>query len=374
MSTPNFDAEDLQQAAERFRLVVESSPAAMVIVDGQGVIAMVNRQTENWFGYERDELIGQCVECLVPHRFHQRHVTDCQGFLDAPSARPMGAGHELSGRRKDGTELPVDISLHPMQTKQGMLVMAYIVDLTDRKQAEFEVRKRHSLERLALLGQLAGGVAHEIRNPLGVIRNAAYYLNMVKEALDEEARESVEEILEEVDRANHIVSDLLDYARDSPQRTATFDIVKFVRDLIQERRPVNDELVKLESAVESFNVTADSDQIRRVLENLILNGAQAAEGPATIYISLTAKDQHISIDVRDEGEGIIERDRLRIFEPLFTTKTKGIGLGLAISKRYAERNGGTLDLVDDEGPGASFRLTLPGGGLANDGVSRGPRK
>ncbi len=324
---------------------------------------MVNRQAENWFGYSRSELIGQKVECLVPHRFHHRHESDREGFLDSPSERPMGAGHELSVRRKDGSEIPVDISLHPMQTKQGMLVMAYIVDLTDRKQAELEVHKRQSLERLALLGQLAGGVAHEIRNPLGVIRNAAYYLDMVKETLDVEAQESVQEILEEVDQANHIVSDLLDYARDAPQRRAEFDIVKFVRDLVQGRRPVNEELVKIESEIDSFIVQADSDQIRRIIENLILNGVQATDVPATIYVSLSASEQHVSIDIEDEGEGILEVDRLRIFEPLFTTKIKGIGLGLAISKRYAERNGGILDLVDHEGSGTVFRLTLPRSGL-----------
>lgn len=359
MTTPNFDAENLQQAAERFRLVVESSPAAMVIVDRQGEIVMVNRQTENWFGYERDELIGNSVECLVPQRFHHRHVSDRDGFLTEPQARPMGAGHELFARRKDGSELPVDISLHPMQTRQGMLVMAYIVDLTDRKQAEQEVRKRHAFERLALLGQLAGGVAHEIRNPLGVIRNAAYYLDMVKETLDDDARESVKEILEEVDRANHIVSELLDYARESPQQKTTFDVVEFVKQLVRERRPVDEELVTIDTSVETFIVSANQGQVGRILENLILNGVQASADPATIRVKVSQTDDEVLIDVQDSGVGIIESERLQIFEPLFTNKTKGIGLGLAISKRYAERNGGTLALVNHEGPGALFRLTLP---------------
>ncbi len=320
---------------------------------------MVNRQTENWFRYDREELITQAVECLIPSRFHDRHVNDRDKFLKAPQARPMGAGHELFGRRKDGTEFPVDISLHPMQTSEGMLVMAYIVDLTDRKRAESEIRKRHTLERLALLGQLAGSVAHEIRNPLGVIRNAAYYLNMVKESLDGEAQESVEEILEEVDRANRIVSDLLDYTRDPPQQTATFDVVNFVHELVQERRPIDDELVLVQSQIESFDVTADADQITRILENLIVNGVQASVDPITIQIVISSSGSQVMIDVQDEGEGVDESQRLRIFEPLFTTKTKGIGLGLVISKRYAEQNRGTLELVDHTGVGAVFRLTLP---------------
>ncbi|QDT31844.1 Sensor protein FixL [Thalassoglobus polymorphus] len=346
----------------------------MVIVDRDGKIVMVNRQTENWFRYDRDELITQSVECLIPRRFHERHVSDRDKFLKAPQARPMGAGHDLFGRRKDGTEFPVDISLHPMKTSEGMLVMAYIVDLTDRKRVESEIRKRHSYERLALLGQLAGSVAHEIRNPLGVIRNAAYYLDMVKETLDDDAQESVEEILEEIDRANRIVSDLLDYTRDPPQQSATFDIVQFIHKLVEERRPTDDELVLVQSRIESFNVTADADQIARILENLIVNGVQASADPITIQIVISSTGSHIMIDVQDEGEGVVESQRLRIFEPLFTTKTKGIGLGLVISKRYAEQNRGTLELVDHTGAGAIFRLTLPSHELVGGEVIMEPKE
>ena len=103
---PSIDDEDLRRAEERFRLVVESAPAAMVIVDQAARIVMVNRQTENWFGYSREELIGQAVEFLIPARFHEQHRTDRDGFLAAPRARPMGAGHELFGRRRDNSEFP----------------------------------------------------------------------------------------------------------------------------------------------------------------------------------------------------------------------------------------------------------------------------
>ncbi len=358
-SDTSHENDEASRAEECFRLVVESSPAAMVIVDHSGRIALVNKQTENWFGYNRDELIGQEIEVLIPSRFHERHRDDRDGFLAAPQTRPMGAEHELFARRNDGTEFPVDISLHPMQTADGLLVMAHIVDLSDRRQAEAETRRRHAMERLALLGQLAGGVAHEIRNPLGVIRNAAYYLELVRDTLDAEAQESIAEIQREVDRANHIVGDLLDYAREPQKTTIIFDVVERVREVADRQRRALGSMITINTAADCLPVAADPDHIDRILVNLIRNGVQASEDGGQITISLRSHAGTAIIDVSDEGDGIDEQDRLRIFEPLFTTKAKGIGIGLAMSKRYAERNAGRLELVDCPTKGSTFRLTLP---------------
>lgn len=351
--------EELRRAEERFRLVVESSPAGVVIVGTDGRIVHVNQTTENWFGYTRDELIGQEVEVLVPRRHHERHRQDRAEYLADPQTRLMGASRNLHGRRKDGSEFPVDISLHPLRTDQGILVMAYVADLTDRRQAELEMQRRHSMERLALLGQLAASVSHEIRNPLGVIRNATYYLEMISTSLDEEARASIAEIQREVARANHIVGDLLDYARDAPQSATTFDLVSRVRHLARIDSPNGDSVIEVEARAESLPVLADAYQVDRILGNLIRNGVQASARGSRIAITIDADANWAIVDVSDEGAGIDEADRPHVFEPLFTTKAKGIGLGLAVSRRYAERNNGSLELVDRPGPGATFRLTLP---------------
>jgi PAS domain S-box-containing protein len=358
-SGTNHRDETQRRAEERFRLVVESSPAAMVIVNQQGRIELVNRQTENWFGYRREELIGEPVELLVPPRYHRQHVIDRDRFLGAPIQRPMGAERDLYGLRKDGSEFPVDISLHPMETEGGRLVMAHIIDLTDRKRAAEESRLRHSMERLALLGQLAGGVAHEIRNPLAVIRNAAYYLQMIQDTLDEDARDSVAEIQREVDTANEIVGDLLDYARDKPQQKSSFDLVDRVGKLVADQQKRLAATIELETCGTPLPVQADSGQVDRILMNLIRNGVQASGEAGRISITLRSESGAAVLDVCDQGTGIAEENRPRVFEPLFTTKAKGIGLGLAVSRRYAERNGGTLELVDRPGPGTTFRLTLP---------------
>ncbi len=358
-STASNPSGELQQAEERFRLVVEASPAAIVIVDHFGRIVLVNDQTENWFGYSRQELIGQEVELLIPHRFHEQHRGDRDGFLAESQARPMGAGHDLFARRKDDSEFSVDISLHPMQTAGGMLVMAHIVDLTDRKQAEAQTQRRHAIERLALLGQLAGGVAHEIRNPLGVIRNAAYYLQMVRDSLDAEAQQSIDEIQREVDRANHIVGDLLDYAREPQQASIVFNLVERLRNVVDGLRLSLRAAIEFDTTVEKTQVTADPDQVERILVNLIRNAVQASDEKTPVAIALRTDVCWAVVEVSDAGVGIRAEDRPRIFEPLFTTKAKGIGLGLTLSKRYAERNGGHLEVVDGETSGSTFRLTLP---------------
>lgn len=359
ISDPSHIIDEVLRAEEQFRLVVESSPAAMVIVDQAGCITRVNRQVENWFGYDRSELLGQTVEVLIPDRLREQHVRHRTQFLAAPQTRPMGTGRDLFARRKDSSEFPVDVSLHPMKTTGGEMVMAHIVDLTDRIQADIEIRKRHAVERLALLGQLAGGVAHEIRNPLGVIRNAAYYLEMVQDSLDTEAQQSVMEIQREVDRANHIVNDLLDYAREPRENISTFDLVGLVRAVGRTQRDLHGAEIQFNISAESVLVAADSEQIERILVNLIRNAVQASEGTGRLTITLRRDGDQVITDVADEGSGINQKDRARLFEPLFTTKAKGIGLGLAVSKRYAERNGGQLEVVDGTTSGATFRLTLP---------------
>jgi len=331
----------------------------MIIVDQSGRIVLVNQQVERWFGFAREELIGRSIELLVPQRLQDRHRVDRQNYLQTPIPRPMGAGHELSGCRKDGSEFPVDVSLHPMETTEGMLVLAHIVDLTGQRNADVELQRRHAMERLAMFGQLAGGVTHELRNPLSVIRNAAYYLESMGDALDADVRSVVGEIQREVDRANTILGDLLDYARDPPQRTATFDVVSWMRTIRGRAPTLPRAAIEVVSAVDALEVSADPDQIDRILLNLVQNGAQASAGNAPLVIRLTASDDQAHIDVIDAGPGVRPADRDRIFDPLFTTKAEGIGLGLTISKWYAERNGGTLELIDGPHVGAAFRLSLP---------------
>ena len=358
---------------EQFRLVVESSPAGMVIVDARGRIVMVNAQVERWFGYDRQELLGQSIEVLVPERFRGRHPGDRERYMAHPAERPMGgAGVELFARRKDGSEFPVDISLHPIHTAEGAFVLANIVDITARRRAEAEERRREAMERLAVLGQLAGGVAHEIRNPLGVIKNSLYYLRMVGDRLQADGLECLDDIDRELHTADRIVSELLDYARDPRQHAERFVAQEAIDQALGKSEiPTS---VRVDQIVEApdAQVFADRDQIERVLLNLIRNAVQAMPSGGRLTIRSCLSEGAVLVEVIDTGIGLTTEEAARVFEPLYTKKAKGIGLGLAVSRRYAEQNGGRLDVKSAPAQGATFRLTLPLA-AARDGGDTGER-
>ena len=159
-----------QQAQEQFRLTVEASPNGIILADREGRIVLVNAQTEKVFGYARKELIGQMIEVLLPERLRGAHPTDRAEFMAAPQARAMGAGRELFARRKDGTEFPVEIGLNPIQTPDGILVLAAVVDISARKLAEEEAQRHREeisrLSRVGLLGEMSASIAHELNQPL----------------------------------------------------------------------------------------------------------------------------------------------------------------------------------------------------------------
>src|SRR6266513_2679923 len=160
-------------AEEKFRLVLDAAPNAMIMVDSAGVITFANASATTVFGYSLSELIGRSIETLIPERFRDRHVGDRKGFLSEPSSRAMGAGRDLFGRRKDGSEFPVEVGLNPIHTTEGLSVLASVIDITARKQAELE----HELQnmelarvgRVAVMGELAASLAHEVNNPLAAI-------------------------------------------------------------------------------------------------------------------------------------------------------------------------------------------------------------
>ena len=350
--------DDSTVLIDRLRLAVESSPTPIIIVDASCRIVLVNEQTEQWFGYDRDELLGREIEILIPQRFQSRHRADRDRYLAAPTVRPMGTDRPLTGRRRDGTEFPVDVSLHPITAAEGTLVIAHLANAEARRAADKEAQRRHAVERLALIGQLAASVAHEIRNPLGVIRNAAYYLHSMQALPSEEAQQAVREIQQEVTRADKIVGDLLDFARNAPHQSEVYELGARAEALIA-RHPPEERILEYDGPDRPLLVRADPGQVDQILGNLVRNAVQATDAADNICLRIRRAENLAVVDVIDAGPGIAAEDRDRVFDPLFTTRAKGIGLGLTVSRRYAQRNGGELELVDRPGPGATFRLTVP---------------
>ncbi|MCI0591519.1 MAG: ATP-binding protein [Gammaproteobacteria bacterium] len=245
-------------------------------------------------------------------------------------------------------------------------ILLAIEDITARKRAEKELKEAQEElmrnERLVILGQLAGGVAHELRNPLGAIKNATYFLNLAIEQPDSEEKEALDVLKNEVAISERIISSLLDFAR---PRTPTREKVD-VNDLIQETLarisvPVNIR-VTCTLAQELPPVLVDPYQLSQVFRNLFHNARQAMPNGGRLVVKTEATEPGwVAVIIADTGEGIAKENLDRIYEPLFTTKAKGIGLGLAVVKTLVERHNGTIEVTSEVGTGSTFTVKLPRG-------------
>ena len=215
-------------------------------------------------------------------------------------------------------------------------------------------------EKLAVLGQLAGGIGHELRNPLGAIKNAAYFLNMAVEEPETDVKEALEILENDVGRCEKIIGNLLDYARPKPPVKQKSDINEVIlKALSHITVPENVEIMN-QRGKKTGDILADPDQLEQAFGNIILNGIQAMQEGGQLVIKSEVTDPGlIAVSVSDTGVGIPRDDIKKIFEPLFTTKAKGIGLGLALTKTLVEGNGGVIEVESEESKGSTFTVRLP---------------
>jgi len=259
---------------------------------------------------------------------------------------------------KYGTKRPIADSGAPIRDEEGEIIGTVIVfrDITEIKRMEEDLVRK---EKLSVLGQLAGGVGHELRNPLGVINNAIYYLKTILPDADETTKEYLEIISSEVRNSEMIVSDLLDLSRIRPAEREETGVSELVDKTLEKQPPPEKVKVNTEIPSELPPVFVDPRQIGQVLDNLITNAYQAMPDGGKLIISAQAEKEKVSFSITDTGCGISNENMKKIFEPLFTTRARGIGLGLAVSKNLVEVNGGSIEVESEEGKGSTFTVILP---------------
>jgi PAS domain S-box-containing protein len=368
------DITERKEAEEKFRLAVEASPSGIVLVNRDGHITLVNTQTERMFGYDRNELIGKPVEILIPERFASGHSGYRAKFLGAPEARAMGAGRELFARRKDGSEFPVEIGLNPIQMAGGLLILANVVDISARLATEAQTRHNREqvelLSRVSLLGEMTASLAHELNQPLAAImNNASAAMEYIEQGRlsTKQLREILTDVTADGRRAFNIVRDVRNaIKKGTPIRGQINlnDVVKSVAHMLQPDAVANVCKMEMSLSPDLAAIEGEPTQIQQVLINLVSNAFDAmGETPASrriVRITTNSNgDGTISVAVRDHGRGIAEAARERLFEHFYTTKKKGLGMGLAIVRSIVEAHGGTITAENADGGGARFHFRLP---------------
>jgi len=372
--------------------VLEASPDAMIVVNGKGIIVYVNGETEKLFGYARREVIGQTIEALIPESYRHRHVAHRTSFANSPRARAMGEALNIVGKAKDGSEFPADVKLSPLRTREGLLVVAAIRDVTHRKRSEEQLRmyaryleelkasveqKNIELEaRNRELEQFAYVSSHDLQEPLRKIiafgdrlktRNAG--------TLDERSLDYLARMQSASSRMQRLISDLLEFSR-LTTRGKPFEPVNLstiVSGVVSDLEVTIERSGGKVEVGDLATIDADAGQMRQLFQNLIGNALKfhredvAPEVKVRGVASAPAKEgeppKFYEIRVEDNGIGIESKylDRIfTVFERLNSREQyEGTGIGLAICKKIAERHGGRIRVESEPGRGTTFVVSLP---------------
>ncbi len=376
----------------------------ILVVNQQGEIVRINPSAERLFGYDPGELLGQPIEVLIPHKFANAHVEYRKNYTGSPHARSMGAGIDLFGRKKDGSEFSVEVSLSPYTNEQGRYIIGFVIDITMRKQAEQKLKSysaelekqvknrtlileeaiaelektkedlHQALAKERELGELKSRfvsmASHEFRTPLTTILSSLSLVTKYSDVNDKENQlKHVNKIKASINNLTDILNDFLSVSKfeegkivNNPEQ---LNLYQFLEDIVNEMQQMahNGQVLQLNY---NGNHTAniDSKLLKHVLFNLISNAIKFSPQNGVVHINVDAPtNERLVISVKDNGIGISEEDQQHLFERFFrgqnATHIQGTGLGLNIVANYIDLMGGNISFESKENQGTQFIITIP---------------
>lgn len=361
--------------------ILTTAVDAIIVINQRGVMEVVNDATETMFGFRREELVGQNVAMLMPEPQRSEHDDYLDNYHRTGNAKIIGAGREVKGKRKDGSVFPIHLAVSEIRVGDRHLFAGIVRDISELKatekrlselneQLDRRVQERTKAlaeakdelvksEKLAFLGQVSGGIAHEIKNPLSVIRTSAYLLKQQPECDPSKRLKHLDRIERQVHMIDEVVNALSSFTRLPESQRASCATQEILEDAIQsERIPASIQVI-IEKPDRLPPAMIDGSQLAIVLRNLIRNAVEAMPDGGELHFEMQATQDAMEIRVRDNGCGISHEHIEKIMEPLFSTKPRGMGLGLAICKLILSRNDSQIYVTSKASSGTEFKLRLP---------------
>lgn len=363
------DLTERKKQEEKFQTIVESVPNGIILINAEGKITLCNSDAEKMFGHRRDELLGKPVETLVPTRYQKMHPNHREAFRKKPQKRQMGAGRDLAGLRKDGSEFPVEIGLNPIHLPEGDFVLASIVDITERKTIEKKLQSAYEQvqQKNQEMEQFVYTVSHDLKAPLVT---STSFIGFLREDISKKNFDEVPDSLDRLEKAHkrmqELINDLLQLSRVGriDLNMESVDPLPLLEEVVENNSEnLKKKKIKINIHKPAPKILADPKRISQVFDNLINNAIKYASDVPSPEIQIFYKDQpnEVHICIKDNGPGIEPQYHKKIFglfQRLQADK-EGTGVGLTIVSRIIQLHSGRVWIDSDLGRGAEFWISLP---------------
>jgi two-component system sensor kinase FixL len=372
---------ELETREARLESLIDTAPDAVILIDSQGVIQSFSKSAARLFGYSAEEAVGRNVSLLMPAPYRTHHDHYMERYEETSEAKIIGIGRVVVGERKDGSTFPIELAVGEMRIGGTRFYTGFLRDLSERQSTEARLQELQSelvhMSRLTALGELSSALAHEVNQPLSAISNYLMGVRRLLKPVENDpaqarVRDALDRATEQALRAGEIIRRLRDFVRRGETDQRAESLAKIVEEasalaLVGAKEQAVRVMLRLDPACDQ--VLADRVQVQQVLINLMRNAIEAMAGSARrelVVVSRPSSGDLVEVSVSDTGPGLEEKVRARLFQPFFTTKASGMGVGLSICRTIIDAHGGTIRADANPEGGAVFIFTLRRSGQSEE--------